>query len=133
MGELIGSRPLRGAACALLTAACGGALRTVPTGTRGAAASPTVVESPPPPARVETVPPDPGEPCAWLDGRWEWTGRTWEWAPGAWVVAEHECRYAPPEATWVAAGERGLLFYLPGRWYRGDGRPCPEPRTCGPR
>lgn len=117
---------------ALLALACGGSLRTVPTGVpRGAAPTPIVVDQPPPPARVERVPPDPGRPCAFLDGRWEYRAHDWEWTPGGWVHAPDGCSYAFPEAVWVPASGRGLLFYLPGRWYRDDGGAAPcTPRPC---
>src|SRR5262249_52393335 len=90
-----------------------------------------VVEDAPPPAKVESVPVDPGKPCAWLDGRWEWAARNWEWTPGDWVEAPEGCHYAPPETIWVATAGRGQLFYLPGRWYPDEGAgKCPEARSC---
>ena len=97
------------------------------------ASPPIVVDSPPPSAKIEHVPDDPGAPCAWLDGHWEWAGETWDWTPGAWVVAEGGCHFALPEAIWVPAPGRGLLFYLQGQWYRDrDGARCKEPRVCAP-
>lgn len=75
---------------------------------------------------------DPGSPCEWLDGVWEYTGATWEWTAGGWVVPPPACHFAVPEAIWVPATGGGLLFYLPGRWYRDDGRAaaCGAPRNC---
>ena len=114
--------------------ACGSGVRTVPTGPHGVtSAPPIVVEAAPPPAKVETVPPDPGAPCAWLDGRWEWAEDTWAWSPGAWVTPPKDCHFAAPEARWVptVAGP-GLLFYFPGRWYRDSAdAACGEARACG--
>lgn len=119
------------AACVLVVA-CGGSLRTVPFGARGSAGPPpTVVDNAPPPPKIEHVPPDPGTPCEWLDGRWERVDQAWTWTPGAWVLSPDGCHYAPPEALWVPAAGRGLLFYLPGRWYRDkDGTACTEARAC---
>lgn len=124
------------AACAALLGAvsCGSSLRKVPLGPHAVtAAPPIVVDSPPPPAKVETVPRDPGAPCRWLDGRWEWSEDTWVWSPGAWVVPREQCHFAMPEARWVpAVSGRGLLFYFPGRWYRDSGdAACEQPRACG--
>jgi hypothetical protein len=119
-------------ACCLAIAACGGGLRTVPFGPRGnGGAPPTLVETPPPPPKVEQIPTDPGSRCAWLDGRWEWVDQTWAWTPGVWVSLPAGCHYATPQALWVPATGRGLLFYLPGRWYRdADMSPCEAPHPC---
>jgi hypothetical protein len=125
-------RGARVAAFALAVSACGGGLRTVPFGTRGTgSAPPTVVETAPPSPKVEQIPKDPGAPCAWLDGRWEWVDQAWAWTPGGWVFVPAGCHYASPQALWVPATGRGLLFYLPGRWYRdADGSACGEPQAC---
>ncbi|HEX4341406.1 MAG TPA: hypothetical protein VH062_36105 [Polyangiaceae bacterium] len=119
-------------ACALALAACGGSLRTVPFGPRGSdGKAPIVVETPPPPAKVERIPDAPGSGCAWLDGRWEWVDQAWAWTPGAWVTVPAACHYATPQALWVPAAGRGLLFYLPGRWYSDvDGTGCGGPHAC---
>ena len=126
------ARRMATALAAIAAGACSGSLRTVPLGLRGtAAAAPAVVESPPPTPKIERVPPDPGSPCAWLDGRWEWTDQSWAWTPGAWVFVPAGCHYASPQALWVPTTGRGLLFYLPGRWYRdSDGSACGEPQRC---
>lgn len=120
------------ATLATCTDGCGGGLRMAPLGGHPANASPpVVVESPPPPAKIERVPPDPGSGCAWLDGHWEWASDSWEWKPGAWIVAEEGCHFAVPEAVWVPSAGRGLLFYLSGQWYRdSDGAKCRDPRVC---
>jgi hypothetical protein len=121
------------ACSALMLVACGGAVRTVPSGPHGPTAPPAiVVDTPPPAAKTEWIPKDPGRPCAWLDGRWDWVDEAWHWTPGAWVVAPRECYFAPPEALWVSTTGRGLLFYLPGRWYPASGTAsCATPQTCG--
>lgn len=116
-----------------LLGACGSSLRLAPLGGHPAtAAPPVVVDSPPPSAKIESIPADPGSGCAWLDGHWEWASETWEWTPGAWVAVEDGCHFAEPEAVWVPSAGRGLLFYLPGEWYRDrDGAKCKAPRVCG--
>jgi hypothetical protein len=117
-------------------AGCGASLRLVPVGPHATDAATIVVSTPPPPAKVETVTTDPGAPCAWQDGRWDWVDQTWEWVPGGWVVPPDSCHYAYPEAVWVpavAAAGKGVLFYLPGRWYRESGTaPCTAPKSCNP-
>lgn len=116
--------------------ACGASVRTVPEGSHASSIGPTqqvrvVVDEPPPVNKVETIPADPGEPCAWLDGRWEWADRTWEWTPGMWVIPPRACHFAPPSTVWTAVG-RGRLFYLSGRWYPDSGNAaCELARPCG--
>lgn len=117
--------------------ACSSSLRTVPLGPHLAAGAPTVVEFEPPPAKVEMITEDPGAPCRWLDGRWEWVGRSWRWTSGRWVIPPEQCYFAPPLALWVPSTGTGELFYRPGRWYRDDGqgvceeevKPCPGAPT----
>jgi hypothetical protein len=121
-------------AAVALSVACGSGLRTVPLGAHATGAPPIVVTTPPPPAKIETVSADPGSPCAWLDGRWDWVDQAWQWTPGGWVVPPPSCHYADPEAVWVPASGKGVLFYLPGRWYRDSGTAsCDAPKPCGER
>jgi hypothetical protein len=118
------SRPLTIVA-ALALLACGSVVRTAPTGPHPPAlAEPVTVEFPPPPARVELTGPDPGEPCAWMDGHWVWAGRRWHWIPGSWILPPKGCYYAPaatvwysPPATTATARGRSQLYYSPPRWY----------------
>jgi len=112
---------------------CGSSLRTVPVGARSNTGGQDLVEleAAPPPAKVESIPVDPGAPCAWLDGRWEWATNGWEWTPGDWVIPPEGCHFAPPETVWVATAGRGQLFYMPGRWYPKDSAgKCLEARSC---
>jgi hypothetical protein len=104
----------------------------VPEGTHGSSAKPpVVVATPPPPAKIERVPRSPRDECRWLDGRWDWGAEAWEWKAGAWVLPSAGCYFAPPEALWVTATGKGLLFYLPGQWYRDGGAArCSDPRPC---
>jgi hypothetical protein len=80
--------------------------------------------------KVETISRDPGQPCAWLDGRWEWADQNWEWTPGMWVIPPKACHFAPPETVWVPSAGRGLLFYLAGRWYPDSGSACDTSLPC---
>ena len=43
------------------------------------------VPYPPPPARVESVPPRPSTKATWIDGEWTWRGKRWLWVRGRWV------------------------------------------------
>ena len=93
--------------------------------------TPAVVEFPPPPARVERVPPQPRPACVWIDGQWQWSGRHWEWLAGAWVKPPEGCYYAEPLTVWVPSAGKGELFFMPGRWYAdAEGAPCASP-ICG--
>lgn len=125
----------------LAVAGCGAAVRTVETGPAPPAlAEPVVVEYPPPPARLELLGKDPGEPCYWMDGHWEWAGRRWHWVPGAWVVPPAGCYYSLPSIVWYSAptlsgpdrASRTELYFTAPRWYRAngaDGR-CSDPAPC---
>src|SRR5262245_46896484 len=63
-----------------------------------AAAQPTSalieVDFPPPPARVELLPPRPSSNTIWVKGEWVWAGRRWSWRPGAWVIPPEGAAYA---------------------------------------
>jgi hypothetical protein len=101
----------------LLAAACGSTLRIPPSGPHPETARQVIVDYPPPPARVERVPPDPGETCVWVDGHWEWRGRQWEWMTGDWVVPPPGCHYAPPRLSWIDTARGGTLYFTPPGWY----------------
>ena len=118
----------------LALTACGSSVRFAPEGVHPANAKARIVDRPPPPAQIEGVLPDPGEPCVWLDGRWEWYGQRWEWNRGRWVVAPEGCSYAAPIAVWAQSGENGQLVHTPGRWYsEQDGSPCTKAKYCALR
>ena len=121
-----------GAALGWSVFACSAALRTVPIGPEPATAPPPIlVDAPPPPAKIEHVPPDPGAPCAWLDGQWGWVGETWEWTPGAWVVPPADCHFVPGRFGWAEGADRSLLFFAPGRWYHDESSAtCAAPAAC---
>jgi hypothetical protein len=89
------------------------------------------VPYPPPPAKVEELPPQPSAGCAWVDGYWEFTDR-WEWQPGEWVRPQAGCRLAPVELR----REGGQLLHAKPRWYPSDvsllgpQSACPRPAAC---
>jgi hypothetical protein len=105
----------------LLAFACGSTLRTPPAGQHPENARQVVVEYPPPPARVERVPADPGDACVWVDGYWEWLGRRWEWQIGNWVVPPPGCQYAAPRLAWIDSARGGVLYFTPPGWYANEG------------
>jgi hypothetical protein len=77
------------------------------------------VDYPPPPARVEFVPPQPQSDAAWIRGSWEWQGHRWEWKQGAWVVVPEGAAYAMP--VLVRRGD-GRLFFAAGSWRDPSGK-----------
>jgi hypothetical protein len=112
---------------------CSGGLNTVPEGARSEASTPhaLIVATPPPPAKVERVPTDPGGACAWQDGQWLWLGARWQWQPGAWVIPPPGCHYAPPSMAWVQGAQRDELYYMNGGWFPAlEGQHCARPQTC---
>jgi hypothetical protein len=83
-----------------------------------------VVGYPPPPARVEFVPPRPATGAVWIDGEWAWQGRRWAWRIGRWVEPPAGARYSP----WtVVRGEDGTTYYAAGTWRDERGAPLAEP------
>ena len=108
-------------------AACGKSVRTAELVPHPVQRPPGVlVESPPPPAKIEEIPEDPERGCVWVDGQWEWQGRRWEWVPGAWMVPQPDCNYAEPLIVY----EAGILFYA-GTWYHeGTDAVCEKPMPC---
>ncbi len=71
------------------------------------------VPYPPPPARVEEVPPQPTDDAVWIDGEWVWQARRYAWRAGRWVVPPPAARFAP----WTTVRDaRGTLFLAQGTW-----------------
>lgn len=72
----------------------------------------TVVESEPPPSRVEIITESPGVDYVWVGGFWCWRGG-WVWTPGCW-------RYRPGyywrPGIWVSVGGRSR--WRGGVWVR---------------
>jgi len=79
---------------------------------------------PPPPARVEVVPPQPNSSAVWIDGEWTWTGRRWAWKYGRWVVPPPGAAYSP----WVTVRARdATLYFAPGIWRDASGKEVTAP------
>lgn len=114
----------------LLAVACGAQHAEAPRGAHPQHDA-VVVPYPPPPAKVEEVPPQPNAACVWTDGYWEFTDR-WEWQVGEWVVPQPHCRLAPVELR----RDGGQLWHARPRWYPdnvtllGPESACPRPRAC---
>jgi hypothetical protein len=84
------------------------------------------VTRPPPPARVETVPPSPAASAVWIDGEWTWRRARWAWLPGRWVNATTGARFSP----WVfVRGRDGRLWVAPGVWRDANGKPVDPPEA----
>jgi hypothetical protein len=115
----------------LLLSACSSSLPRPPTG-RVPTAGMMEVPYPPPPARVEVIPPQPGKLDVWIDGQWDWGGRAWQWLPGSWLTP-------PPNAyftRWTTMRTiDGRLLFARAAWRRKDGRPLekkPGAEVCPP-
>lgn len=96
--------------------ACG---RSVPHPTYAPQATSALkqVDMPPPPGRVESVPPAPPG-AVWVDGEWAWRRSRWAWSPGRWVVAPPGSTFAPWAFT---RAPDGSLWYAPGTWHDAKG------------
>lgn len=120
---------------AVVLPACGSRLRVAPAGAPPVSgAEAVVVDYPPPPAQVEIVPRDPGKPCVWVDGHWEWQGRRWRWQTGSWLRPPPACYYSTQMLVWLPAEGASPLYYWPPRWYpRSTARAgaCDRPVPCG--
>jgi len=106
----------KSAIAVVLLMGCGSSLRTVPRGPSTSNIPWIVVDYPPPPAEVEQIPPDPGKPCAWQDGHWDWLGRRWKWIDGQWVIPPSGCHYVDPWMSWVPGTKGQELHYWLPRW-----------------
>lgn len=79
----------------------------------------TEVPYPPPPARVETIPPPKNKGEVWVDGQWTWDGSDWQWMAGAWVKPP-EGAYFTPWST--VRRSDGQLFFAQAAWRSKDGK-----------
>ena len=97
------------------------------------------VPYPPPPARVETIPPTKSAGQVWLDGQWEWGGKAWTWHDGAWTTPPPDAYFTPWTTKRRADGQ---LLFIRAEWRdkaglpihaRVDGQACaiPEPTSEG--
>jgi hypothetical protein len=99
----------------LLAAGAAGCAITVPKPPTGRLPADALIEVPypPPPGRVEVVPPRNSEDEVWVDGQWDWNGKDWKWTDGAWVKP-------PPNAyftRWKAVrASNGQLFFARAAW-----------------
>jgi hypothetical protein len=83
-----------------------------------------MVGYPPPPARMEFVPPRPATGAVWIDGEWSWQGRRWAWRIGRWVKPPAGARFSP----WtMVRGSDGTTYYAPGVWRDERGAEIAEP------
>ena len=78
------------------------------------------VPYPPPPPRVEEIPPRPSGDALWIDGEWGWRRKKWTWRPGRWAAPAPGTTYSP----WtVTRDEAGTLYFAPGTWRDASGQP----------
>ena len=113
--------PVLLAGITLLIGACAPRVPVPPTGPH-THDTPELVPYPPPPARVELIPPTPGPDALWIDGHWMWTAGGYAWRAGGWEQARAGAHYAP--ATMVRRSNGELLYYV-GSWQ------SDEPPTAG--
>ena len=78
------------------------------------------VPYPPPPARVETIPPKKAAGQVWLDGQWDWDGKAWTWHDGAWTTPPREAYFTPWTTSRRADGQ---LLFTRAQWRDKAGRP----------
>ncbi len=106
--------------------ACGAPKLPAPPFTSQPTSALTEVPYPPPPARVEGVPPRPkDEGAVWIDGEWTWQTRRWAWKPGRWVKPTPGARFAP----WTTVRDRiGTLYFAGGTWRDANGSEVAEPQ-----
>lgn len=126
-----------GAAFFALLAGCHGSLPAPPSGPVPADAL-LEIPYPPPPARVETVPPPKQDTEVWIDGQWTWNGKEWKWTDGAWVTPPPNAYFTPWK---VVLREDGRFLFAAAAWRAMDGRPldfgsastaCAAPATPDP-
>jgi hypothetical protein len=103
-------------------------VRSVATGPQPENAPQVQVQFPPPPAKVEILPDDPGEPCVWVDGHYNWVGRRWQWESGGWFIVPEGCYLAEARLAWAPEGS--TLYYTPPSFCFESGKACPDPKHC---
>jgi hypothetical protein len=71
------------------------------------------VPDPPPPARMELVPPSPEGRAVWIDGEWIYRRGRWDWLLGRWVIPKPRSKFSP----WVMVrASDGSFLHAPGVW-----------------
>jgi hypothetical protein len=82
------------------------------------------VSEPPPPARVEVLPPKPASTAVWIDGEWMWRRGRWAWLAGRWCNPPPGAAFSP----WVfERSADGRLWYTPGVWRTAAGEAIEAP------
>lgn len=119
-------------AAAVLLAACS-SIPQPRTGPVPGTARAVEVPYPPPPARVEVVPPPKAKTEVWVNGQWEWTADSWKWVAGTWVSPPAGAYFTP----WSTVRKPdGRLFFTAATWRDRKGeaidigwgsRVCPVP------
>ena len=96
-------------ACLAIATSCGPSLRAATVVQQEVTQkNGTLVDYPPPPAQVEFVRKDPGPPCLWVDGEWNYVEQTWQWIGGGWYVPPEGCVYAEPAMLWFPNNKTGI-------------------------
>jgi hypothetical protein len=111
----------------VLAASCGTPSLPGPPLAAHVTADLVAIDAPPPPARVEEIPPRPrGVEAVWLDGEWVLRGSRFRWRRGRWAERVPGLAFAP----WsVVRAEDGRLFMAPGKWIDAQGKTVDPPRT----
>lgn len=76
------------------------------------------VPAPPPPARIEFVPPQPSSNDIWIDGEWVWQSGRWAWRSGYWLVPPPEALFSP---STLRRTKTGTLLLARGAWWDATG------------
>jgi len=110
-----------------LVLACGASKLPAPSYTSHPTSALVEVPYPPPPARVEWVPPRPkGDVVVWIDGEWTWRGRRWAWRAGRWVVPPANASFAP----WTSVRDGlGSFHVAQGVWRDPQGNEVAAPKA----
>jgi hypothetical protein len=106
-----------------MSSACSKPIPTPPTGP--AVREPGVeVPYPPPPGRVEVIPPAKRTDEVWVNGQWDWDGETWSWIEGSWRVPPQGSHFTP----WSAVRKNdGRLMFRSAAWRTADGQRIADP------
>ncbi len=90
--------------------------------TFGEQTDPSIIETPPPRARVETKPASPDPKYAWVPGHYVPVKGEWQWVSGKWAM--------PPtvESVWI----QGSYDAKTKRWSEGHWQPDGKPATPPP-
>lgn len=111
---------------------------SVPLVTRGphpsnGSVQPVVVDSRPPPVKVQVIPPSPNSDCQWADGEWVWRASEWRWQDGGWLSPNDQCYFADAVFVWLPSrfDHTGVLYYTRSQWYHEQThQPCEAPPPC---